>query len=75
MLGSLLVTQVEHICHSLASGKRVTFDPRPILKALGQTPQLKMKQQRNINMFLNSAKYKNLMKQLQKEFDIALIKQ
>lgn len=74
MLGNLVVSQVEDICQGLASGRRVVFEPRPILKALGQTQQAKMKQQRNINMFLNSAKYKNLMRQLQKEFDIALIK-
>lgn len=74
MLGSLLTAQVKSICVSFGSGKRSTFNPQPLLKALDLTPQDKAKQTRSISQFLNSSKYKNIMKQLEKEFDIALTK-
>jgi hypothetical protein len=74
MLGGLVVSQIEATCRSLTSGRRSVFDPRPIQQALHLTPAMKAKQTRNINLFLNSQKYKNLMKQLQKDFDIALTK-
>lgn len=74
MLGNLLVNQIENICLGFATGRKTSFDPRPILKSLELTSQNKSRQQRNINMFLNSSKYKMLMRQLQKEFDAALIK-
>jgi hypothetical protein len=74
MLGNLLVAQVETLCESLANGRKSSFDPRPVVKVLELTSQAKMRQQRNIKSFLNSSKYKNLMCQLQKEFDIALTK-
>lgn len=74
MLGDVLVKQIEETCKSLGTNRRSIFDPRPINKALTLTPQAKTRQARNITMFLNSSKYKTLMKQLQKEFDIALTK-
>lgn len=74
MLGALLTQQVQEICLSFNNGRRVVFDPRPLLKSLNLSPQAKMQQVRNVKAFLNGPKYKSLMKQLQKELDVALTK-
>jgi hypothetical protein len=74
MLGGTVTNNIEQVCKSFVTGRRVVFDPKPIQKALTLSPQAKVKQARNIAMFLNSPRYKNLMKQLQKEFDISLTK-
>lgn len=74
MIGELMIKQFEANCRGLTSNRRVVFDPRPLNRTLNLSTQTKNKQTRNMNIFLNSARYKTLMKQLQKEFDIALTK-
>lgn len=74
MIGETLTNQFADICKGFATNRRVLFDPRPIHKALAISPQGRNKQVRNINLFLNSSKYRNLIRQLQKELDNALSK-
>ncbi len=74
MFDVILSKAIHDVLISLATDKRYQFDPQPLFRAAQLNPVAKAKLKRNISTFLNGAKYKNLMKMLEKEFMLALMK-
>lgn len=74
MVGELIITNLENACKGFSTNRKVTFDPRTVHRALETTAAMKARQIRNINLLLNSPRFKNLTKLLQKEIDFALTK-
>lgn len=74
MFDIILSNIVHDGLQSLATGRRMQFDPNPLFKSAQMDTQAKARLRRNVTMFMNGSKYKNIMKQLEKEFMLALMK-
>lgn len=74
MYGSIITDQIRLDVQSLATGRKVFFDPRPLLKETITSPQAKSKQNQNVRRVLSSSRFRTLLMQLEKEINSNLIK-
>lgn len=74
MFDVIVSKAVHDILTSLSTARKYQFDPQPLFRAAAFDTLAKTRFKRNVTTFMNSSKYKSIIKMLEKELMLALMK-